>query len=144
MKKLTSPLESWLSRTEFRHSRSRSRAVTCGAKNNPLRNMTTRLYRERQLWSGNESVEIRYVNGSFVAGTSASSPGVPRPMEWGGVRPLFYIRQNKQSKLCVGKLIKQTHSRDCFWPKGGEKKNCLWTAKLPCGPLLPVFFPYYV
>ena len=26
--------------------------------------------RERQLRSGNESVEIRYVNGSFVAGTS--------------------------------------------------------------------------
>ena len=40
--------------------------------------MTTQLYRERQLWSGNESVEIRYVNGSFVAGTSASSPGLPR------------------------------------------------------------------
>ena len=34
--------------------------------------------RERQLWSGNESVENRYVSGSFVAGTSASSPGVPR------------------------------------------------------------------
>ena len=40
--------------------------------------MTTQLYRERQLWSGNEKVEIRYVNGSFVAGTSASPPGVPR------------------------------------------------------------------
>ena len=40
--------------------------------------MTTQLYRERQLWSGNESVEIRYVSGSFVAGTSASSPDVPR------------------------------------------------------------------
>ena len=40
-------------------------------------NMTTQLYRERQLWSGNESVEIRYGNGSFVAGTSALSPGVP-------------------------------------------------------------------
>ena len=36
------------------------------------------LYRERQLGSGNEIVEIRYVNGSFVAKTSASSPGVPR------------------------------------------------------------------
>ena len=36
--------------------------------------------RERQLWSGNESVEIRYVNGSFVAGTSALSPDVPRQM----------------------------------------------------------------
>ena len=31
---------------------------------------------ERQLWSGSESVGIRYMNGSFVAGTSASSPGV--------------------------------------------------------------------
>ena len=35
------------------------------------------LYREQQLWSGNESVEIRYVHGSFVAGTSAVLPGVP-------------------------------------------------------------------
>merc|ERR1712131_84429 len=33
---------------------------------------------EPQLWSGNESIEIRYVNGSFVAGTSASLPGVVR------------------------------------------------------------------
>ena len=40
--------------------------------------MTTQLYREQQLWSGNEGVEIRYVSGSSVAGTSASSPGVPR------------------------------------------------------------------
>ena len=40
--------------------------------------MTTQLYRERQLCSENESVGIRYVNDSFVAGTSASSPGVPR------------------------------------------------------------------
>ena len=40
--------------------------------------MRDTLYRERQLWSGNESVEIRYVSGSSVAGTSASSPGVPR------------------------------------------------------------------
>ena len=30
------------------------------AKNNPFRIMTTQLYRERQLGSGNESVEIRY------------------------------------------------------------------------------------
>ena len=34
--------------------------------------------RERQLWSGNESVEIRYVKGSFVADTSATLHGVPR------------------------------------------------------------------
>ena len=47
-------------------------------KNNPFRNMTTELNRERQLWSGNENVEIRYVNGSSGAGTSASSPGVYR------------------------------------------------------------------
>ena len=36
--------------------------------------------REQQLLSGNERFEIRYVNDSFVAGTSASSPGVPRHM----------------------------------------------------------------
>ena len=47
-------------------------------KNNPFRKMRDTLYRERQLWSGNESVEIRYVSGISVAGTSASSPGVPR------------------------------------------------------------------
>ena len=40
--------------------------------------MTTHVYRERQLWSGNESVEIRYVNGIFVADTSAMLPVVPR------------------------------------------------------------------
>ena len=40
--------------------------------------MTTELNRERQLQSGNENVEIRYVNSSFGAGTSASSPGVHR------------------------------------------------------------------
>ena len=39
--------------------------------------MRDTLYRERQLWIGNESVEIRYVNGRFVAGTSALSPGFP-------------------------------------------------------------------
>ena len=47
-------------------------------KNNPFRNMTTELNLERQLWSGNENVEIRYVNSSSGAGTSASSPGVYR------------------------------------------------------------------
>ena len=36
---------------------------------------------ERQPWSGSESVEIRYVNGSFVAGTSATLPGVPRHIQ---------------------------------------------------------------
>ena len=36
--------------------------------------------RERQLWSGNESVEIRYVNDSSVAETSATLPGVHRHM----------------------------------------------------------------
>ena len=32
--------------------------------------MRDTLYRERQLWSGNDSVEIRYVSGSSVAETS--------------------------------------------------------------------------
>ena len=50
------------------------------AINIPFRNMTTQLYRERQLWSGSENVKIGYVSGSFVAGTSASYPGVPRQM----------------------------------------------------------------
>ena len=48
------------------------------AINIPFRNMTTQLYRERQLWSGSENVKIGDVSGSFVAGTSASYPGVPR------------------------------------------------------------------
>ena len=50
------------------------------AKDNLFRKMRDTLYRERQLWIGNESAEIRFVNGSSVAGTSASSPGVPRHM----------------------------------------------------------------
>ena len=78
--KPTSPLQSCRSRTGFRHSRSRSRAVARGCKNDPFRNYDDTLYRGQQLWSGNESVEIRYVSGSFVAGTSASSPGVLRHM----------------------------------------------------------------
>ena len=50
------------------------------AKNNPFRKMLDTLYRERKLWSGNENVKIRYVSDSFVAVTSALSPGVPRHM----------------------------------------------------------------
>ena len=57
------------------------------AKNNPFRKMRDTLYRERQLWSGNEDGEIRYVSGSSVAGTSALSPGVPRHIAW--EPPLF-------------------------------------------------------
>ena len=34
------------------------------AKNYPFRNMATQFYPGRQIWSGNQSVEIRYVNGS--------------------------------------------------------------------------------
>ena len=36
------------------------------AKNDCFRNMTTQLYWEQKLWSGNKSVEIRYVNGGDV------------------------------------------------------------------------------
>ena len=50
------------------------------AKNNPFRIYDDTMYRERQLRSGNESVEIRYMSDSSVAGTSASSHGVPRHM----------------------------------------------------------------
>ena len=49
-------------------------------KNNSFRNCDDKLHRERQLWTWNKNFEIRYVNGSFVAGTSASSPGVLRHM----------------------------------------------------------------
>ena len=34
-----------------------------------------------QLWSRDENVEIRYVNGSSVAETLASSPSVPYQMQ---------------------------------------------------------------
>ena len=53
--------------------------------------MRDTLYRERQLWSGNEIVEIRYVSGSSVAGTSASSPGVPRQILYSWL----YVVRNK-------------------------------------------------
>ena len=70
-------------------------------KINPFRNMTTELYRERQLWSGNESVEIRYVNGSFVAETSATLPGVPRHVHTYFVSDLC--------KLMMGGFKKRTY-----------------------------------
>ena len=77
-----SPLQSCRSRTGFRHSRSLSRTVARGRKKiitlEIWRNIVS--YRERQQWSGKEIVEIRYVHGSFIAGTSASSPGIPRHM----------------------------------------------------------------
>ena len=42
------------------------------AKNDCFRNMTTQLYWEQTLWSGNKSVKIRHVNG----GGTVLSPGV--------------------------------------------------------------------
>ena len=78
MKKPTSPLQSCRSRTEFATLVPAPELSLSDAKNNPYRKMRDTLYRERQLWRGNESVEIWYVSGSSVAGTSASSPGVPR------------------------------------------------------------------
>ena len=36
------------------------------AKNDCFRNMTTQLYWEQTLWSGNKSVKIRHVNGGDV------------------------------------------------------------------------------
>ena len=56
--------------------------------------MTTELYRERQLWSGDENVKIRYVIGSSVAGTSASSPSVPRRMQ---LQVLKWLNCEKES-----------------------------------------------
>ena len=76
--KPTSPLQSAVHVPDFDTLVPAPELSLADAKNSPFRNMTTQLYRERQLWSRNESVEIRYVNGNFVTGTSASLPGVPR------------------------------------------------------------------
>ena len=76
--KPTSPLQSCRSRTEFWHSRSRSIAVTPDTMCRAFSKGVIFCIRERQLWSGNEDGEIRYVNDSSVTGTSALSPGVPR------------------------------------------------------------------
>ena len=104
MIKPTSPLQSCRSRTDFRHARSRSRAVACAdAKNNPFRKMHDTLYRERQLRSGNESVEIRYVSGSSVAGTSVSSPGLPRHMLKDHSGKEFSARQSVEI-TCIPKI----------------------------------------
>ena len=75
--KPTSPLQSCRLRTGFWHSRSRFRAVARGCII-PLEIMTTYIVSGATALSGNVSAEIRYVNGSFVVGTSASSPGVLR------------------------------------------------------------------
>ena len=83
--KPTSPLQSCRSRTGFRYSRCRSRAVAPDT-------IVSSYFREQQLWSGNENVEIRYVNGSFVAGTSALSPGVLRHIfKFIRFRPLAFL-----------------------------------------------------
>ena len=76
----TSPLQSCRSRIGFRHSRSRSKAVISNTTFCHISKGIISCIRERQLWSGNESVEIRYVDGSFVAEISAASPGFHRHM----------------------------------------------------------------
>ena len=88
------------------------------AKNNPFRKMRDTLYRERQLWSGNESVEIRYVGGSSVAGTSASSPGVPRHIYLPGAvtRPLRWSSSARRTPQSPSSRTRPHQS-----PKGGRK-----------------------
>ena len=72
------PLQSCRARIGFRLSRSRSIAVAPDTICRHISKGIIFCIRERQLLSGSENVEIRYVNGSFVTETSASSPGVPR------------------------------------------------------------------
>ena len=48
-----------------------------------------------QLWSGNENVKIRYVNGSFLAGTSASSLGAHRHVHIAGYTSFFFIKSEQ-------------------------------------------------
>ena len=55
-----------------------------------------------------ESVEIRYVNGSFVAGTSASSPGAPRH-----IHIYLYIKADTEGKG-VNVLIRE-HIPSYWW-----------------------------
>ena len=69
--KPTFQLQSCRSRTGFRHYRSRSTAVAPGAIVPSYFKGIIFFIHERQVWSGNESVEIQYVIISFVAGTSA-------------------------------------------------------------------------
>ena len=58
------------------------------------------------LWSGNESVEIRYVNGSFVAETSATLPGVPRHMNQRTTEPtLFEVGKLTCTTTYISKLL---------------------------------------
>ena len=74
--KPTYPLQSCRSRTGFRLSRSRSRAVDrdCKKKDNPLINRTT--YFIKNNTSGESRIPIRA--RQLCTGTSALSPGVPR------------------------------------------------------------------
>ena len=77
------------------------------AKNDPCRKMRD-IYRERELLSGNENVKIWYVSDSFVAGTSALSPGVPRhfstsfylyPISKGEQKKTFFFHLRKSRQL---------------------------------------------
>ena len=68
MTKPTSPLQSCLYVPDFDTLAPAPELSLVNPKNNLSRNMTTQLYRERQLWSGNESVEIRYVKAALKWG----------------------------------------------------------------------------
>ena len=70
--------------------------------------MTTQLYRERQLWSGNGSIEIRYVSGSFVARKSALSPGVPRQMSLQLILLLLLSDGFIATIFCMAKNVERT------------------------------------
>ena len=82
MAKPTSLLQSCRSRTEFFHPRSRSGAVALGEKKIiPLEKCTTYCIGSDSYGAGTRVSKFgTYVSGSFVAGTSALSPGVPLHM----------------------------------------------------------------
>ena len=81
--------------------------------------------RERQLWSGNENVEIRYVNGRFVAETSDTLPGIPRQMVRASVSELL-------SSRLAGSSTFSLEASKCwaFFARSAQVAfNCKW---IPC------------
>ena len=84
----TSPLQNCRSRTGFRHSRSHSTAVAPGTivssyflSDYFLHPQATAMEQERECRN-----PVRERHGSFVTGTSASLPGVPRHISY-----IYYV-----------------------------------------------------
>ena len=93
--------------------------------------MCDTLYRERQLWSGNESVKIRNVSDSFVVGTSALSPGLPRHMNH--LMSKFQVALQLWSiKVSLGVLfIVEKQLRDQQASKTSQRNGTFKSSKVP-------------